>query len=261
MLKHIDMVKQFQDVFGDPNFNSPTLNISDRNKDLRITLLQEELDELKEATENNDLVEIADALADIQYLLFGTVLMYGMRDKFEQIFEEVHRSNMTKVGKNGEILKREDGKVIKPDTFEQPKIKEILEENMPKGVWKDGGGYFVGIDFAKEFDKKENEPKYFMGIDHAVEPHKEEERYVNNLNVKEYNHQEEFYKTIKAVSPLLKEIENIIADKFVSTSYAINRPVDYINDGIFGFSVPGPHKKEEIKIVTTDGTYTIIKET
>ncbi|MEN8250337.1 MAG: nucleoside triphosphate pyrophosphohydrolase family protein, partial [Bacteroidota bacterium] len=85
----------FHEVFDNPNLKTPI--IPDRMRcDLRIDLLQEELNELKKAIEDNDIVEVADALCDIQYVLSGAVLEFGMGEKFAELFEEVHRSNMSK---------------------------------------------------------------------------------------------------------------------------------------------------------------------
>ncbi len=127
MNERIEKVRVFQNLFHDFNSTQPTTDVPEKYKALRTVLLQEELDELKEAIQNNDLVEIADALADLQYLLYGSVLTFGLQDHFERIFDEVHRSNMTKVPEDGKIVYREDGKIIKPDTYEPPKIAEILK--------------------------------------------------------------------------------------------------------------------------------------
>lgn len=95
MSKYLDQVAEFHKTFKAPVLESPQLAPSDRAK-LRVALIQEELNELQEAIEKNDLVEVADALCDLQYVLSGTVLEFGMKDLFDKMFDEVHRSNMSK---------------------------------------------------------------------------------------------------------------------------------------------------------------------
>ena len=89
-------VAEFHDTFNLPVLPVPEIPGKDRCA-LRINLLQEELDELKEAIEEKDLIEVADALCDLQYVLSGAILEFGLGDKFKALFEEVQRSNMSKV--------------------------------------------------------------------------------------------------------------------------------------------------------------------
>lgn len=98
--KGLTNVAEFHEAFGLPVLDQPAIP-KDRIA-LRINLLQEELNELKEALDNNDLVETADALADLQYVLSGAILEFGMRHKMNPLFEEVHRSNMSKICKTQE---------------------------------------------------------------------------------------------------------------------------------------------------------------
>ena len=91
-------VAKFHDTFGMPVLDKPQIPAADRCK-LRVSLLQEELDELKEAIANNDLVEVADALCDIQYVLSGAIHEFGMGPHFKMLFDEVQRSNMSKTCK------------------------------------------------------------------------------------------------------------------------------------------------------------------
>jgi len=88
-------VAEFHEVFDLPILSEPTIPAKERC-DLRVNLLQEELDELKQAIADKDMVEIADALADIQYVLSGAVIEFGLADRFKNLFDEVHRSNMSK---------------------------------------------------------------------------------------------------------------------------------------------------------------------
>ena len=88
-------VAEFHRTFHLPVLDRPTIPAADRCR-LRVNLLREELRELEAAIEDNDLTEVADALADIQYVLSGAVLEFGLGDRFAALFEEVHRSNMSK---------------------------------------------------------------------------------------------------------------------------------------------------------------------
>lgn len=94
-------VAAFHKTFKHPIEPDPTIPSSDRCK-LRVSLIAEELKELEEAIENNDLVEVADALCDIQYVLSGAILEFGLAEKFKALFEEVQRSNMSKACKTRE---------------------------------------------------------------------------------------------------------------------------------------------------------------
>lgn len=96
-------------------------------KELRKRLMEEELlDELIPAIDADDMVEIADALADTLYVVFGTAVSYGI--DIEPIFDEVHRSNMTKVWPDGTVHYNEHGKVVKPDTYSPANIRPLLEK-------------------------------------------------------------------------------------------------------------------------------------
>lgn len=100
--KPLNSVKAFHETFDAPVLESPQIPAEDRCK-LRVALLQEELNELKTAIEENDLVEVADALADLQYVLSGAILEFGLGEKFKSLFEEVQRSNMSKACESLEI--------------------------------------------------------------------------------------------------------------------------------------------------------------
>lgn len=91
----LNMVSEFHKLFDAPILDTPQIPDSKRAK-LRVSLIQEELNELQEAIDNNDLTEVADALADIQYVLSGAILEFGLADRFADIFAEVQRSNMSK---------------------------------------------------------------------------------------------------------------------------------------------------------------------
>ena len=94
--------------------------------ELYMRLIAEEYDELVDAFKNNDLVEIADACADLKWVIEG--LEITMNIPKQEVWDEVARSNLSKIGPEGKALKRADGKVLKPDTFFRPDIKSILEK-------------------------------------------------------------------------------------------------------------------------------------
>lgn len=95
MSNYLNAVSEFHETFKAPILESPQIPSKERCE-LRVSLLQEELNELKQAIEDNDLVEIADALADLQYVLSGAILEFGLKTKFDVLFNEVQRSNMSK---------------------------------------------------------------------------------------------------------------------------------------------------------------------
>lgn len=91
----LNQVSEFHTTFKHPILDSPTIPSTERSA-LRVSLLAEELKELEVAIANNDIVEVADALCDLQYVLSGAVLEFGLGEIFSELFDEVHRSNMSK---------------------------------------------------------------------------------------------------------------------------------------------------------------------
>jgi predicted HAD superfamily Cof-like phosphohydrolase len=116
--------REFHVAFGLPRSDEPSLDVSADLAALRVRLLAEEVDEFAEATEKRDLVAIADALADVVYVAYGSAVTYGI--DLDAVLAEVHRSNMTKLGPNGEVLLREDGKVAKSENYTPPDIAAVL---------------------------------------------------------------------------------------------------------------------------------------
>lgn len=94
-MNYIEKVSQFHKTFNAPILERPEIPSEERCQ-LRVSLLQEELNELSEAIKNKDLVEVADALCDLQYVLSGAILEFGLAEKFDELFNEVQRSNMSK---------------------------------------------------------------------------------------------------------------------------------------------------------------------
>ncbi len=124
----IQAVEKFHDAFKIKNNYSPTTDISDADIELRHRLMAEENEEYLEAAKNGNLVEVADALGDMLYILCGTILKHGLQDKIEEVFFEIQRSNMSKLDENGQPIYREDGKVMKSNLYFKPDIKAILEK-------------------------------------------------------------------------------------------------------------------------------------
>lgn len=123
----IAAVETFHNAFNIKNNYSPTAELSAADIELRFNLMKEENEEYLEAAKNGDLVEIADALGDQLYILCGTILKHGLQDKIEEVFNEIQRSNMSKLDANGQPIYREDGKVLKSELYFKPNIKSILE--------------------------------------------------------------------------------------------------------------------------------------
>lgn len=149
----LNQVAEFHTTFKAPILDTPTIPSKERCE-LRVSLLQEELNELKQAIADNDLVEIADALCDLQYVLSGAVLEFGLGNKFVELFDEVQRSNMSKAcdneqqaqetmefykekgtdsffEKSGEkfnVYRKEDHKVLKNKYYSPADLKTILEK-------------------------------------------------------------------------------------------------------------------------------------
>ena len=116
---------EFNDAFEIPKLESPGLS-SKEMIELRIKLLREEVEEYAEAALSGDLVEVLDALADIGYILAGTIINHGMQNIYDDAFEEVHRSNMAKLV-DGKVLRRDDGKVMKPEGWQPPQLAQFLQ--------------------------------------------------------------------------------------------------------------------------------------
>ena len=125
----LEMVQEFHETYGLPVEAQQTTG-NEQTKDLRINLLQEELDELKEALAGDDIVETLDALIDLQYVLDGAFLSFGLQDVKMEAFDEVHRSNMSKLGEDGKPIRREgDGKVMKGPNYFKPDITQFIKAN------------------------------------------------------------------------------------------------------------------------------------
>ena len=127
MKDKIAAVQEFHTAFKIGYKNEPVADLGESKNLLRYKLMREENEEYLEAAQNNDLVEVADALGDMLYILCGTIIEHGMQHKIEEVFNEIQRSNMSKLGENGQPIYREDGKVLKGPNYFKPNIKEILD--------------------------------------------------------------------------------------------------------------------------------------
>lgn len=127
MKKQINAVADFHRAFKLNAQQKPTVDIPTDRKKLRFELMKEENEEYLEAAENNDLVEVADALGDMLYILCGTIIEHGMQDIIEDVFDEIQQSNMSKLGADGQPIYREDGKVLKGPQYFKPNFKTILK--------------------------------------------------------------------------------------------------------------------------------------
>src|SRR5688572_23439 len=125
LYEKIRSVEEFHDVFKIGNASEITL-IDEKDFMLRYNLIKEENEEYLEACKNGDIIEIADALGDQLYILFGTILKHGLQHKIEEVYDEIHRSNMSKLDENGQPIFREDGKIMKSDKYFKPDIGKIL---------------------------------------------------------------------------------------------------------------------------------------
>jgi predicted HAD superfamily Cof-like phosphohydrolase len=122
-MSNFDKVKTFMETFGQEVKNKPSFS-TDRINKLRYDLIKEELEELKEAMENKDLLEVADALTDILYVAYGAGHAFGV--DLDKCFEEVQNSNMSKLGEDGNPIYNEDGKVMKGPKYFKPDLKKFV---------------------------------------------------------------------------------------------------------------------------------------
>lgn len=127
MNKYTSAVREFHEAFGLGVKETPNADLGEAKNLLRYKLMREENEEYLEAANNNDLVEVADALGDILYILCGTLIEHGLQYKIDEVFDEIQRSNMSKLGADGKPIYREDGKVLKGPNYFKPDIRGILD--------------------------------------------------------------------------------------------------------------------------------------
>lgn len=121
-------VLDFHEAFDLPREPSPTAHVGEVLAQLRVRLLREEVDEFEDATNKHDVVAMADALADIVYVAYGSAITYGI--DLDAVIREVHRANMSKLDHTGKPLMREDGKVLKSSRYRPPNVAAVIEAQL-----------------------------------------------------------------------------------------------------------------------------------
>jgi predicted HAD superfamily Cof-like phosphohydrolase len=140
MRNSFELVKEFHNAFGHPVAEEPTVLVDANYEQMRLNLILEELEELFEACgydtapfkdmvapvkwDGTDIVAVADALADLEYVVNGMAVSMGI--DLPAVVREVHRSNMTKLGEDGRPIYREDGKILKGPGYEEPQLMDVL---------------------------------------------------------------------------------------------------------------------------------------
>mgnify|MGYP006133321239 FL=1 len=127
--KPIEAVTKFHESYGLGIEHTPKANLPKNISELRFNLMKEENEEYLQAAQDQDLIEIGDALGDMLYILCGTIIAHGFQDKIESIFDEIQRSNMSKLGADGKPIYRKDGKVMKGPNYFKPDLKKILKKD------------------------------------------------------------------------------------------------------------------------------------
>lgn len=160
MKTNYELVKEFHETFGHPVAERPNL-VNTKMAKLRIDLIKEEFDEFQDAICDNDIIEIADAIGDILYVTYGAALVYGINA--DDVLEEIHRSNMTKLDADGKPIRREDGKILKGPNFQEPDIAGALgidnvdlRERISKGIAK--------ARFISDYGEEEWEERYAVQL-------------------------------------------------------------------------------------------------
>ncbi len=126
MKKYTNAVTKFHTAFKIGHRTTPKADLGVAKNTLRFELMKEENEEYLVAANNNDLIEVSDALGDMLYILCGTIIEHGLQDKITEVFDEIQESNMSKLGADGQPIYREDGKVLKGPNYFKPNIAKIL---------------------------------------------------------------------------------------------------------------------------------------
>jgi predicted HAD superfamily Cof-like phosphohydrolase len=128
MKKQLKQTKEFNKTFGHITGDEDLSFPPEKIQKLQEKLIAEELEEFKQAQKNEDLVEVADSLVDLIYVVMGAAHHYGMSELLEECFDEIHESNMSKADENGEPVIKDDGKVLKGDGYFEPDLTSIIEK-------------------------------------------------------------------------------------------------------------------------------------
>ena len=126
MQKQLEAVKLFHTTYGLGVSENMKADLGTQKNNLRFELMKEENEEYLEAVNNNDIVEIADALGDMMYILCGTIIEHGLQHHIEAVFDEIQKSNMSKLGTDGKPIYREDGKVLKGPNYFKPDFSKLF---------------------------------------------------------------------------------------------------------------------------------------
>ena len=159
----INAVKEFNKAFKIEYSETQEANLDDSIIELRYRLMQEENNEYLEAARRKDLVEIADALGDKLYILCGTILAHGLQDKIVEVFNEIQKSNMSKLSIDGKPVIREDGKILKG-----PKLTKISPKKTYTGVI---GGFLLSMIAGLVYIKYFQESKHLLVLQHLRSSH------------------------------------------------------------------------------------------
>ena len=127
MKKQLNSVKRFHETYKLGYSLKPIANLGKEKNALRFNLMLEENDEYIGAANNDDIIEVADALGDMLYILCGTIIEHGMQDIIEPIFDEIQKSNMSKLGEDGNPILRYDGKVLKGPNYFKPNFDKFFK--------------------------------------------------------------------------------------------------------------------------------------
>ena len=127
MKKQLNSVKLFHETYKLGYSLKPIANLGKEKNALRFNLMLEENDEYIGAANNDDIIEVADALGDMLYILCGTIIEHGMQDIIEPIFDEIQKSNMSKLDEDGNPIFRYDGKVLKGPNYFKPNFDKFFK--------------------------------------------------------------------------------------------------------------------------------------
>lgn len=126
MKQYIEKVIDFHKAFGLYYAAYPENKLANKDRELRIHLINEEAKEVEQAINKESLDQIAKELSDLLYVTYGAIAAFGLQDKIEDIFSEVHRSNMSKLGPDGKPIYNKIGKVVKPKNYSKADVKSLL---------------------------------------------------------------------------------------------------------------------------------------
>ena len=124
--KYTDQVIKFHKAFNIKFSEEPNTKVEKKIIELRFNLMDEENKEYVDAAKSNDIVEVADALGDMLYILCGTIITHGMQNIIDDVFDEIQKSNMSKLNSDGKPIYRSDGKVLKGSNYFKPNIKKFF---------------------------------------------------------------------------------------------------------------------------------------